>query len=48
MDSGNFLKKAKHLGQIPDGDILVTADMAGLYPSIPHKAGLETLSRRHN
>ena len=44
-DSGDFLKKVKHLGQIPDGAILVTADVVGLYPSIPHKAGLEALRR---
>ena len=47
-DSGDFLKKVKHLGQIPDGAILVTADVVGLYPSIPHKAGLEALRRRLN
>ena len=28
--------------------ILVTADVVGLYPSIPHKAGLEALRRRLN
>ena len=42
------MKKVKHSGQIPDGAILVTADVAGLYPSIPHKAGLEALRRRLN
>ena len=47
-DSGDFLKKVKYLGQIPDGAILVTADVVGLYPSIPHKAGLETLRRGLN
>ena len=47
-DSGDFLKKVKHLGQLPDGAILVTADVVGLYPSIPHKAGLQTLRRRLN
>ena len=47
-DSGDFLKKVKHLGPIPDGAILVTADVVGLYPSIPHKAGLEALRRRLN
>ena len=47
-DSGDFLKKVKHLGKIPDGAILVTADVVGLYPSIPHKAGLEALRRRLN
>ena len=47
-NSGDFLKKVKHLGQIPVGAILVTADVVGLYPSIPHKAGLEALRRRLN
>ena len=47
-DSGDFLKNVKHLRQIPDGAILVTVDVVGLYPSIPHKAGLETLRRRLN
>ena len=42
------MKKVKHLGQIPDEAILVTADVGGLYPSIPHKAGIETLRRRLN
>ena len=28
---------------IPDNAILVTADVVGLYPSIPHEAGLRTL-----
>ena len=42
------MKKVKHLGQIPDGAILVTADVIGLYPSIPHKASLETIRSRLN
>ena len=47
-NSGDFLKKVKHLGQVPEGAFLVTADVVGLYPSIPHKAGFETLRRRLN
>ena len=35
-DSGNILMNLKHLGQITDGAILVTADVVGLYPNIPH------------
>ena len=42
-DSGDFLKKIKSIGKIPDGSILVTADVIGLYPSISHEAGLEAL-----
>ena len=37
-DSGDFLKKNKSIGKIPEGAILVTADVIGLYPSISHEA----------
>ena len=51
-DSGDFLKKIKNLGSLPENVILVTADVVGLYPSIPHEAGLQALeealeSRNH-
>ena len=42
------MKKVTHLVQIPNGAILVRADVVGLYPSIPHKAGLEALRTRLN
>ena len=42
-DSNDFIKKIKYLKNIPDNAILVTADVVGLYPSIPHKAGLRAL-----
>ena len=42
-ESNNFIKKIKHLKNIPDNAILVTANVAGLYPSIPREAGLRTL-----
>ena len=47
-DSGDFLKKIKSIGKIPEGAILVTADVIGLYPSISHEAGLEALRKRLN
>ena len=47
-DSGDFLKKVKHLGQTPDGATLLTACVVGLYPSISHKSGLGALRRRLN
>ena len=31
------------MGNIPQDSILVTADVVGLYPSIPDNAGLEAL-----
>ena len=37
------MEKRKTLGCIPDNAILVTADVVGLYPSIPHQAGLTAL-----
>ena len=43
MDGNNFIKKIKHLKNIPDNAILVTVDAAGLYPNIPYKAGLRAL-----
>ena len=42
-DSNDFIKKTKHLKNIPDNAILVTADVVGLYPSIPHEVGLRAL-----
>ena len=40
------MKKIKNIGKIPEGAILVTADVIGLYPSISNKAGLEALRKR--
>ena len=42
-DKQDFLEKLKHLGKVASNAILVTADVVGLYPSIPHEAGLEAL-----
>ena len=42
-DSNDFIKKIKHLKNIPDNAILVNADVAGLYPSIPHETRLKAL-----
>ena len=44
-DSGDFIRKIKNLTDIPEGAILVTADVVSLYPSIPHQAGLEALKK---
>ena len=45
-DTSDFLRKIKKLGKVPDGAILVTADVVGLYPSIPHEDGLDALSEK--
>ena len=42
-DSGDSINKIKNLQNIPEGAILVTPDVVGLYPSIPHEAGLNAL-----
>ena len=34
--------------RFPDGAILVTIDLVGLYPNIPHDEGLEALRRALN
>ena len=42
-DSGDFIDKMKRIGKIPEGSFLVTADVVGLYPSIPHSEGISVL-----
>ena len=42
-DSDDFIKRTRNLYSIPENAILVTADVVGLYPSIPHEAGLKAL-----
>ena len=37
-DSGDFIRKIKDIHYIP---ILVTADVVGVCPSVPHTAGLK-------
>ena len=42
-NSQHFLEKVKTVGSVPENAILVTADVMGLYPNIPHQAGLKAL-----
>ena len=44
-DTNHFLIKIKKLGSLPDGAILCTMDVVGLYPNIPHGEGLNSLRR---
>ena len=44
-DTNHFLNKVKKLGRLPDGAILWTMDVVGLYPNIPHGEGLDSLRR---
>ena len=51
-DTNHFLSRLSKLGKIPEGALLCTVDVVGLYPSIPHGEGLEAireaLDRRKN
>ena len=51
-DTNHFLSRLSKLGKIPEGAMLCTVDVVGLYPSIPHGEGLEAireaLDRREN
>ena len=42
MQNGAFKSKIKNI-DIPNDALLVTADVVGLYHSIPHEAGLNAL-----
>ena len=49
-DSQDFINKSRKLGKIPNNAILASADVVGLYPSVPHNVGLrafqEALDKR--
>ena len=40
-NSGDILRKIKGIPSVLSNDILVTAEMVGLYPWIPHDSGLK-------
>ena len=45
-DTNEFLKKLRSLPKLPDGIILCTMDVVGLYPNIPLEEGLCALRKR--
>ena len=47
-DTGDFLEILRAIGEIPKAAILVTADVVGLYPSIPHDEGLKVLRNQYD
>ena len=47
-DNNDFLFKLKNLGKIPETIFLVTTDVVGRYPSIPHDEVLEALRKQLN
>ena len=46
-DAQDFLAKLKAAGEVSKEDILVTADVVGLYPSVSHSEGLEILKKQY-
>ena len=44
-DSNDFINKIRDISSITEGSLLVTADVVGLYLSIPHELGLEALKK---
>ena len=44
-DTNEFLKKLRFLPKLPDGIILCTMDVEGLYPNLPHGEGLSALRK---
>ena len=47
-DTNDFPSKLKNLEKIRENGFLVTDDVVGLYPSIPHDEGLEVLRKQFN
>ena len=44
-DSGHFLERINNINTLPENAMLVTADVVGFYPSIPHEAGFIALKK---
>ena len=44
-DLGDFLRKIKQIANLPENSLLVTAEVEGLYPSIPYELGLKALEK---
>ena len=42
-DFQHFLEKTKAIGSVPENAILLTVDLVGLYPNIPHQVRLKAL-----
>ena len=47
-DTNHFLQKLNGLDSLPQDAILCTVDVVGLYPSIPHDEGLESIREALN
>ena len=47
-ETGDIFHKIKNINAISENAISVTANVVGLYPSVPHQAGLEALREALN
>ena len=47
-DTNDFLKKIRDLDDVPEGAILCSIDVVGLYPNIPHEEGLQAMEKMLN
>ena len=47
-DTNDFLHKLKNMETLPESAILVSLDVVGLYPHIPHAEGLEAIRQALN
>ena len=47
-DTNDFLKKFRDISSLPSGAIMVTIDVVGLYPHIPHDKGLQSIREALN
>ena len=43
--STDFIEKIKKIGKTPKDEILLTGNVVGFIPNIPHKEGLEALRK---
>ena len=44
-DSSHSLERIKNIRSTPDNAMLITADVVGLHPNIPHSVGLNYLKK---
>ena len=47
-DTNDFLKKLRDISTLPSSAIMVTIDVVGLYPHIPHDEGLQSIREALN
>ena len=43
-DTRDFVNRIQELSDLPESSILVSFDVVGLYPHVPHEEGIETMA----